>query len=123
MILVDSSVWIDHLREPEPELARCLEEDRVGTHPMVIEELALGSIKNRDEVLGALVGLQTFPRASHDEVRQLVEVQRLWALGLGAVDVHLLAAALLQPGAELWTRDKRLRIAASAAGSRLVPWR
>ncbi|MGO4256857.1 type II toxin-antitoxin system VapC family toxin [Marmoricola sp. RAF53] len=122
MILVDSSVWIDHLRSSDSRLVRCLEEDEVGTHPLVIEELALGSFKKRAVVLDYLDGLRAFPRASHAEVRGLIEAHRLWAKGLGAVDVHLLAAVLLQPGAHFWTRDKRLRSAAAAAGAALVAW-
>ncbi len=123
MILVDSSVWIDHLRATEPDLVRCLEADEVGTHDLVVEELALGSVKDRTALVRDLHRMRSFPRASHAEVLRLVDAHRLHGTGLGAVDAHLLAAVLLQPGAQLWTRDKRLRAAGASAGARLVGWR
>lgn len=108
MILVDSSVWIDHLHATEPELVELLERDEVGCHPLVVEELALGSIKQRADVLQLLGRLSMFPRLDHDEVLILVERQRLWGKGLSAIDAHLLGSVSLVPGARLWSRDKRL---------------
>lgn len=109
MILVDTSIWIDHLRRSNPALTSLLVDDQVGCHPAVIEELALGSMRHRDRIIELLENLWTFPVLSHPEVRQLVEGRRFWGRGLSAVDVHLFGAVLVVPGASLWTNDKRLR--------------
>jgi predicted nucleic acid-binding protein len=108
VILVDTSVWIDHLHRLEPLLVESLGRDDVGTHRFVIEELALGSIKRRDELLGLLADLRGFPVLSHVEVLTLVDARRLWGRGLSAADAHLLGSVALVDGAALWTRDKRL---------------
>ncbi|MET3922377.1 type II toxin-antitoxin system VapC family toxin [Arthrobacter sp. UYEF20] len=108
MILVDTSIWIGHLRASEPGLITLLDDDEVGCHPYVIEELALGSIKQREVVLDLLASLGQFPVLSHAEVMTLVSGRRLWGRGLSAVDGHLLGAVALVGGARLWTRDKRL---------------
>ncbi|HEY0833066.1 MAG TPA: PIN domain-containing protein [Azospirillum sp.] len=124
MILVDSSVWIDHLRGGEPALARLLEGGRVLAHPFVIGELALGSLRQRDVILGALRDLPRAIEASDDEVLRFVGENALFGLGIGYVDAHLLAAVTLTPGSSLWTRDKRLHavverfgLAAKVAGA------
>ena len=109
MILVDTAIWIDHLHSVEHSLVELLRTDEAGCHPGVIEELALGSIKQRDEVLDLLSNLYEFPVLSHDEVLQLVDRNRLWGRGLGAVDAHLLGSVLLVRGAQLWTRDTRMK--------------
>lgn len=119
MILVATSVWIDHLRDPVPRLVTLLDSDEVGCHPLVIEELALGSLKRCEIVLGLLASLHRFPVLSHPEVLELVRERHLWGRGLSAADVHLLGSASLSAGARLWTRDKRLR-AACKEGSRAV---
>lgn len=108
MILVDTSIWIDHLHAPDPRLAALLSNDDVGCHPYVIEELGLGPIKQRDVVLNLLENLRQFPMLDHTEVMTLVNGRRLWGRGLSAVDAHLLGAVSLVGGAQLWTRDKRL---------------
>lgn len=108
MILVDTSVWIDHLHASEPRLLDALGDDEVGSHALVIEELALGSIKDRGTVLRLLGDLTRFPTLTHEELLTLVDRQRLWGRGLSTVDAHLLGAAAVTPGAQLWTRDKRL---------------
>jgi predicted nucleic acid-binding protein len=112
VILVDTSIWIDHLRAPEPALVGLLHDNQVGCHRAVIEELALGSIKQRDRVLALLESLQKFPALTHEEVMALVSGRQLWGRGLSAVDVHLLGSVMLVGGARLWTRDKRLHAAA-----------
>ena len=109
MILVDTSVWIDHLRAGEAELARLLETGLVATHPLVVGELAMGSLRNRDTVLGLLQDLEQAVVASHDEVMAYVSRHRLFGLGIGYVDAHLLASTQLTGATKLWTRDKRLR--------------
>lgn len=116
MILVDTSIWIDHLHASEPRLGDFLEADEVGSHPLVIEELALGSIKERDTVLGLIGNLWRFPSITHDEQMTLVKERELWGRGLSAVDVHLLGSAAITPGARVWTRDKRLRAACRDGG-------
>ena len=98
-VLVDTNIWIDHLRKTEPVLVDLLERDQVCLHQSVITELALGNLKNDDQ-----------------GVRHLVEERHLWGRGLSAVDVALLASAVVTPGASLWTRDKRLRQAARDVG-------
>jgi predicted nucleic acid-binding protein len=116
MILVDTSIWIDHLHAGEPLLVERLGRDQVGCHPLVIEELALGSMKRRDDMLDLLSNLVAFPLLTHREVMHLVDVQRLWGRGLNAADAHLLGSVAMVGGAMLWTRDKRLLAACEALG-------
>lgn len=116
MILVDTSVWIDHLHRGDRRLSDLLVRDQVGTHPLVIEELGLGTIGRREEFLASLGRLRRFPVVAHAEARALVEERRLWGRGLSAVDVHLLAGVILAPGSALWTRDRRLAAAATEVG-------
>ena len=108
MILVDTSVWVDHLRGEEPHLVSLLSENQVLGHPMVIGELACGNLRNRDELLQDLKGLPAIPSASHDEVLYLIEERRLMGRGIGFIDAHLLAATVLAAPAKLWTKDMRL---------------
>lgn len=108
MILVDTSIWIDHLHRADDELIALLKNSRVATHPMIIGEIALGSLKSRSAVLDGLAGLVSLPTASHAEVLRLVEAHKLYGSGLSLVDCHLLASVLISPGTKLWTRDKRL---------------
>lgn len=116
MILVDTSVWIDHLHAEEPVLMELLEQAEVSGHPMVIAELALGTMRDRDTVLGLLNNLPGLTLATHEEVAHLVESYVLYGKGLSVVDAHLLAAVRITEGAGLWTRDKRLRSAARELG-------
>ena len=120
MILVDTSIWIDHLHASEPWLVAFLGEDQVGCHRAVIEELALGSIKQRDRVLALLESLRGFPVLTHEEVMALIDGRQLWGRGLSAVDVHLLGSVMLTGGARLWTRDKRLLAACRDSGAAYV---
>lgn len=115
-ILVDTSIWIDHLHRAEPSLQGFLGESRVIAHPMIIGELALGSIRNRSEVLSLLSGLPAAPVATPSEVLRLVEDRHLHGTGISLVDAHLLASALIGGDVRLWTRDRRLSAAASDAG-------
>ena len=120
MILVDTSIWIDHFHASEPSLVALLNDNQVGCHRAVIEELALGSIKQRDHVLALLGSLQEFPVLTHQEVMALVDLRQLWGRGLSAVDVHLLGSVMLVGGARLWTRDKRLLAACRDGGAASV---
>ncbi len=120
MILVDTSIWIDHFHASEPSLVTLLRDDQVGCHRAVIEELALGSIRQRAHVLTLLASLQGVPVLTHEEVMALVDGRHLWGRGLSAVDVHLLGSVLLVGGARLWTRDKRLLAACRDSGAAYV---
>ena len=116
MILVDTSIWIDHLHRSEAALSVLLSEAQVCTHPMIIGELALGSLRDRTTILGLLSDLPSTPLATHAEVLMLVEFQSLYGIGLSLVDAHLLAALRLSSPGRLWTRDRRLRLAAESLG-------
>lgn len=115
-VLVDTSIWIDHLRKTEPLLVDLLERDQVCVHQSIITELALGNLKDRLVFLKALERLMFVRNVDDRGVRHLVEERRLWGRGLSAVDAALLASAVVTPGVSLWTRDKRLRQAARDAG-------
>ena len=112
MILVDTSVWADHLRAGDTTLTALLEAGRVLVHPFVIGELALGNLRQREIVLGALSDLPQATVATDAEVLHFIDHQALFGRGVGYVDAHLLAAVRMTAGAELWTHDKRLRIVA-----------
>ena len=116
MILVDTSVWVDHFRVAEPTLARLLEAARVLGHAWVIGELALGQLARRQEILGLLQRLPQPPLATPVELLGFIDRERLFGLGIGYVDAQLLASARLMPGTLLWTRDKRLSAAAATLG-------
>lgn len=115
MILVDTAIWVSHLKEGSAELKTLLEEGEVLCHPFVIGELACGNLKNRAEILSLLEALPQAKVAGHDEVMELIEIHHLSGTGLGYVDVHLLASALLSK-ATLWTTDKGLSLAAKKMG-------
>ena len=108
MILVDTSVWIDHLQTSIALLADALEAEDVLVHPFVIGELACGEMKERHKVLGLLTTLPSIVVATDEEVLLFIENHRLMGKGIGYVDAHLLASTALTDGAQLWTRDKRL---------------
>ena len=116
MILADTSIWIDHLRQGDAELGNRLTAGGVVCHPLVVAEIALGSLQDRTEVLGLLDRLPSLPVADPEEVRALIEMRRLFSRGIGYVDASLIAACLLVPGTTLWTRDRRLGTVAAAIG-------
>jgi hypothetical protein len=116
MILVDTSIWVDHLRVRNPALAALLDGGEVLVHPFVTGELALGSLRQRKLILGILQELPQATVATNLEVLQFVEHHRLFGCGIGYVDAHLLAAARLSEHALLWTRDRRLRQVAASLG-------
>lgn len=113
MILVDTSVWIDHLHEPVALLADALEAEDVLMHPFIIGEVACGQIIRRREVLGLLSTLPSSVVASDTEALHFIERHRLMGKGIGYIDAHLLASVTLTEGAQLWTRDKRLAVIAA----------
>ncbi len=108
MILVDTSVWVDHLRSGDPALAQLLEQTRVIMHPMVLGELACGSLQNHRRLLQLWQQLESLQPVSHNEALYFIEQNALMGKGIGYVDVHLLASAAIAAGVKLWTRDKRL---------------
>ena len=112
MILIDTSIWVDHLRTSNARLAGLLERSEVLTHSMVVGELALGSISPREVLLDSLEALPRAVEASPAEVRHLIESRRLHGRAIGLVDAHLLASVLLTPASRLWTRDRRLEMVA-----------
>jgi predicted nucleic acid-binding protein len=116
VILVDTSVWVEHLRRGDEGLGRALEEGEVLVHPFVIGELACGNMRNRAEVLRLLEDLPRAREATHDEVMAMVEARRLMGVGHGYVDSPMLAAPALTPHTALWTRDEPLARAARRLG-------
>ncbi|MDN2579402.1 VapC toxin family PIN domain ribonuclease [Aquibium sp. ELW1220] len=116
MILVDSVIWVDHIRQELPRLSRLLDNSETLCHPFVVGEIALGSLRDRQFVLESLSSLPQAPLADHEEVLFLLEERRLFSLGIGYVDLHLVASCLLLPGTLLWTRDRRLDAAAHYLG-------
>jgi predicted nucleic acid-binding protein len=112
MILADTSVWVDHLRNGDSKLAELLEQSQVLMHPFVLGELALGSLRQREVVLSSMQDLPQVTVAIDSEVLGFIERRALFSLGIGYIDAHLLASVQLTQGASLWTRDKRLLAAA-----------
>lgn len=115
MVLVDTSVWVTHLRDGSIGLEALLNDGQVACHSFIIGELACGNLKNRSEVLSLLHTLPMVTHAEHEEVMLFIENYRFMAKGLGYIDVHLLASALLTQ-VPLWTLDKSLNAASSILG-------
>jgi len=108
MVLVDSSVWVSHLRAGNSGLEILLNDGRVVCHPFIIGELACGNLKDRTEILSLLRALPMAKQAEHEEVLLFIESNRLMGRGIGYVDAHLLASAVLT-GIPFWTLDKKLQ--------------
>jgi len=121
VIVADTSIWIDHLRNGHSPLERVLDAGSVMCHPWVVGELALGHLGQRQEILDLLRGLPQAVVATAEEVLTFVERHTLYGLGIGYEDAQLLAATQLTPGARLWTHDKRLAAAASSLGLDVDP--
>ncbi len=115
MILVDTSVWVDHLRKGDDELKAVLLAGEAACHPFVLGELACGHIHRRQEILSLMAALPMLPKAEDPEVLAFIDRHRLMGSGLGLVDVHLLASCLLAK-VQIWTRDKPLARAAARLG-------
>ena len=107
MILVDTSVWIDHLRKTDPKLYELLHRGEVCIHPVIIGELAIGNLKNRVEIVQLLKALHEVLVATDEEVLQFIEKRHLYGKGLSYIDIHLLASSLINK-VSLWTKDKKL---------------
>jgi predicted nucleic acid-binding protein len=108
VILVDTSVWIDHFRRSDARLVEALTAGGVLSHPHVVGELCLGDLKAREIVVAMLVNLPKAILASDEEVLGMIIARGLAGRGIGYTDTHLLASTMLTPGARLWTRDRRL---------------
>lgn len=121
MILVDTSVWVGHLRDGDPELSKRLDAGVVATHPSVIGELALENLRRRELILRLLHDLPQAAVATDREVLHLIERTPLYGAGVGYIDAQLLASARLTPGATLWTHDKRLLSVARGMGLAAPP--
>lgn len=115
MILVDTNVWIDHLRRPEPAVGRLVETRRILMHPMILGELACGGMPDRDERLREWRGLPRLDGLEHDVVIDWIESESLAGRGIGFLDAHLLLS-VLREDAKLWTRDRSLRTLATRFG-------
>ena len=116
MVLVDTSVWVDYIRSGNENLADLLRENRVVMHEMVLGELACGSLQQRADSLAILGNLPRVDVATYPEVLAFIETMQLFGCGIGYVDNHLLASVHLNPGAQLWSRDRRLVDAAQRLG-------
>ena len=117
MILVDTSIWIDHFRHGDAELRTVIEDDQLLYHPFVIGELALRSLREREAVIAFLTAQREAVVATHVEVVTVVDRHAIFSIGIGYTDAHLLASTLLDQRASLWTRDKRLAVAAQKVGA------
>jgi predicted nucleic acid-binding protein len=116
VILADTSIWIDHLRKSNVQMANFLSRGKIAMHPCVVAEIALGSLKNRRQKLGAMDSLRKVRVAQMNEVRRMIEAHSLYSKGIGLTDAHLIASCLLTPGTQLWTHDAALQKAAKALG-------
>jgi hypothetical protein len=114
MILADTSIWVDHLRRGNPEMARLLGAGQIVMHPFIVAEIALGSLHNRRKRLAEMEALLEVRVAQLSEVRHMIEAHSLYSKGIGLTDAHLVASCLLTPGTQLWTRDGALATVAEA---------
>ena len=112
MILVDTSVWITHFRDGNSRLNKLLFDESVICHPLIIGEIACGYLKNRNEIISLLKSLPETLHVENDEILQFIDQRKLMGLGIGLIDIHLLASSILSD-ALLWTLDKRLYKVAS----------
>lgn len=121
MILADTSVWADHFRKGEVELVAEIRRCNILIHPFVIAELALGHLRQRSSTLRDLKAMPRSVVATDEEILALIETEQLIAAGIGLIDVHLLASAMLSAGSTLWTRDRRLGAIAARVGVAFEP--
>ena len=119
MILVDTSVWIDHLRSADAKLQTLLQNDQIMTHSFVRLELALGSLANREKVLADLALLPQAPVVATEELFNLIDFRKLYRRGLGLTDLHLICCAIFDESISIWTKDRRLGEVADELGLRV----
>lgn len=115
MVLVDTSVWISHLRHSNSRLQKLLNEGRVVSHPFIIGELACGNLSNRTEIISLMQSLPMLEAVEDEELLIFIEHNKMMGQGLGFVDIHLMAAAVMAD-IPLWTQDKKLKLACSQLG-------
>jgi len=116
LILADTSVWVDHLRFGDKDMRELLNRGQIVIHPFVVAELALGSIKDRAKTLALLDLLPQARIAQLNELRLMIEARRLYSVGIGFTDAHLIASVLIDSPTLLWVRDKKLRKVAENLG-------
>ncbi len=116
MILVDTAVWIDHLNAPITELLDRLDTREVLVHPMVIGEIACGTMRDRAVILSLLQSLPRIGELTHDQVLKEIEAGGFMGRGIGFIDAHLLTSVMARSGTTLWTRDQRLKQIAEEMG-------
>jgi predicted nucleic acid-binding protein len=116
VILADTSVWVDHLRNRDPQLETYLSGGQIVMHPFIVAELSLGSLRNRQNTLGNLESLLETKVAALHEVRHMIEAHSLYSKGIGLTDAHLIASCLLTPGTLMWTRDAAMKRIAATLG-------
>jgi predicted nucleic acid-binding protein len=116
VILADTSVWVDHLRNRNPEMEKYLGRGQLLMHPFIVAELSFGALRNRQSTLGAMESLLEVKVAALSEVRHMIEAHTLYSKGIGLTDAHLIASCLITPGTQLWTRDVAMKkVAATLA--------
>lgn len=115
-LLADTSIWVDHLRGGLPALQDALMDNEIVCHPFIIGEIALGSLKDRETVLGLLSGLPQLDMAEPSDIRHMIDAKGLYSRGIGYVDAALIASALIRPRVRIWTKDKRLSAVAEELG-------
>lgn len=120
MILVDSSIWIDHFRHGDSQLAKIIGDDQLLCHPFIVGELALGSLRDQDAVLAFLAAQREAVVATHAEVMTVIDRYSVFSMGIGYTDAHLLTSILLDQRSRLWTREKRLAAAARKLARRFI---
>jgi predicted nucleic acid-binding protein len=109
VILADTSIWVDHLRNRNPEMEKYLGQGQIIMHPFIVAELSVDSLRNRQTTLGAMESLLQAKVAALPEVRHMIEAQTLYSKGIGLTDAHLVASCLITPGTHLWTRNLALK--------------
>ena len=122
MILADTSIWVDYLRGGNLQMEKSLSLGQIVTHPFIVAELALGSLRNRRQRLDELEALLEVKVARLGEVRHMIETRALYSKGISLVDAHLLASCLMTPGTQLWTRDAALARAGKFLGINIHPY-
>ncbi|HEY0308167.1 MAG TPA: type II toxin-antitoxin system VapC family toxin [Acidobacteriaceae bacterium] len=116
MILADTSIWVDHLRNRNPEMEQFLSRGQIVMHPFIVAEISLGSLHNRRKTLDDMSALLETRVAALNEVRHMIEAHTLYSKGIGLTDAHLIASCLITPGTQLWTRDGAMKKVAAALG-------
>ena len=121
MVLIDTVVWIDHFHSNDEHLSMLLENEQIVMHPMVIGELAMGNLANRQQTLEDFAKLPKISVARHEEVLFFIEHHQLMGTGIGYIDAHLLTASVLHDDTQLWTRDRRMMAVTDELGISFVP--